>query len=133
MFEDMKYDTLADLDAMDARFEPWVADKLAREEYLGWFVTNTQDAVVAGAGLWIVEWPATPLDQSKKRAYVMDVYTHPAYRRKGLARRLMMTILDYCREHWFRVIDLHASNEGRLLYESLGFRQTNEMRLKLEG
>lgn len=58
-------------------------------------------------------------------------YTHPDYRRQSLARRLMAAILDYCRVRKLRMISLPASSEGRSLYESLGFQQTNEMRLKL--
>jgi ribosomal protein S18 acetylase RimI-like enzyme len=131
MFEAMGYTSCADLDAMDAKFAEWIVDKLTRGEYQGWFIANGQGAVVAGAGLWFVDWPAHPLDQSGKRAYVLNVYTCPDYRRRGLARRLMMMILDYGRARKLRMISLHASNEGRPLYESLGFQQTNEMRFKL--
>jgi hypothetical protein len=31
------------------------------------------------------------------------------------------------------MVSLHASDFGRPLYESLGFRPTNEMRLKLDA
>jgi hypothetical protein len=44
----------------------------------------------------------------------------------------MRVILDWCRENGVDTIILHASAEGRSLYESLGFQATNEMRLRLE-
>jgi hypothetical protein len=44
----------------------------------------------------------------------------------------MEAALDWGRTHGIRAVILHASSEGRPLYEKLGFRPTNEMRLMLE-
>ena len=59
------------------------------------------------------------------------MYTDPEFRRQGIARRLMQTMIDWCRKEGFVRVDLHASDKGRPLYESLGFEPTNEMRLNL--
>jgi hypothetical protein len=48
-----------------------------------------------------------------------------------LARRLMAEMLEYCRAQNIHTVALHASVDGRSLYESLGFKPTNEMRLAL--
>ena len=45
----------------------------------------------------------------------------------------MESALEWCREHRIRAVILHSSKDGRALYEKLGFRPTNEMRLTLEG
>lgn len=131
MFEDMHAGTPASLDVMDAKFTPWVKHKIARGEYIGWLVIDEHDAVIAGAGVWLIEASPTPTDQSPKRGYVMNVYVEKNFRRQGLARQLMRLIIDYCRDNNLRSIALHASEFGRPLYESLGFKQTNEMRLLL--
>jgi GNAT superfamily N-acetyltransferase len=52
-------------------------------------------------------------------------------RRRGVARQLMLTMIDWCRTQGFVQVDLHASKQGKPLYESLGFQPTTEMRLKL--
>jgi hypothetical protein len=44
----------------------------------------------------------------------------------------MLLMIQWLREQDFGSVVLHASDEGRPLYESLGFRPTNEMRLKLQ-
>ena len=132
MFEEMRVGTPADLDAMDVQFAPWVAQALASGVYLGWFVTTEQGVIMAGAGMCIEDYPATPRDQTGRRGYVMNVYSDPLYRRQGLARRLMLMILDWCRANGIQTVALQASNQGRPLYESLGFKPTNEMRLKLD-
>lgn len=62
---------------------------------------------------------------------VVNVYTDPSHRRQGIARKLMEVIIDWCRSEGFGSVLLHASDEGRPLYESLGFTPTNEMRLML--
>jgi len=39
--------------------------------------------------------------------------------------------LKWCREHGYDRVVLHASKEGKPLYESLGFEPANEMRFRL--
>jgi GNAT superfamily N-acetyltransferase len=48
----------------------------------------------------------------------------------GLARRLMTTVIDWSRLNGVDRLILHASTDGRPLYESLGFDQTTEMVFK---
>lgn len=61
----------------------------------------------------------------------MNMFTEPGHRRKGLARQLVGEILAWARARGLRTLILHASDEGRPLYTSLGFEPTNEMRLRL--
>jgi GNAT superfamily N-acetyltransferase len=129
MFEDMRMN-VPDL-AMKV-FNEWVKEKLIRGDYLGWFITREDGKVVAGAGLWLIEWPPTPIDADTVRGYVLNVFVEPDYRHQGLARRLMDVVLAYSTERKLRVVTLHASSKGRPLYEALGFRGTNEMRIVLE-
>ena len=65
--------------------------------------------------------------------YISMVIVDPAWRRRGLARRLMEAALVWCGEHGIRAVILHSSDDGRALYEKLGFQPTNEMRLLLEA
>ena len=64
---------------------------------------------------------------------ILNVYTEPEFRRQGVARRIMETILHWIRARGLRSAHLHASDEGRVLYEKLGFVATNEMRLRFDG
>jgi GNAT superfamily N-acetyltransferase len=80
----------------------------------------------------VSDWPGSPDDPTGKRALVLNVYTEPEFRRQGIARRLMLAVIAWGRESGLRSLSLHASDFGRALYEELGFRQTNEMRLYLK-
>ena len=131
MFAEMGIGTAEALDAMEIGFEPWLRRKLAEEHYLGWMVTTESGEVIAGAGLWLMEWPPTVIEPGALRAYMLNVYTHPPYRKQGLAHRLTQTIIDWCKANNYRLLVLHASDAGRPVYESLGFKLSNEMRLIL--
>ncbi len=134
MFADMGTGTLASRDAMDVTFAPYVARALGDGTYRGWLAQTDEGRVVAGGGLIVHEWPASPRDAQPqpRRAYILNMYTEPEYRSRGLARRIMNAMLDCCRAEKFGSVMLHASDAGRPLYESLGFAPTNEMRLRLE-
>jgi len=131
MFDAMGFPDRDELDLMDARFDGWVRERMERGEYLHWFATEADGRIVAGAGLWLMDWPPHAIDPASRRGNILNVYTDPDYRRRGLARQLTQAALDWCRENGIRTIILHASNEGRALYESLGFKATNEMRIQL--
>lgn len=129
MFFDMGHRDTAALDAMTTRFLPWLQPKMENEEYLAWFAIAPDQSVAAGLGLWLMDWPPHMIGPGARRGNILNVYTEPGHRRRGLARELMRTALAWCRENGIRAVILHASDEGRPLYESLGFRPTNEMRL----
>jgi GNAT superfamily N-acetyltransferase len=130
MFVDMGHTDAAALDRMTARFIPWVERRLADGTYRAWFV-ETGGHVVAGAGLWLKPVQPGLRGPAETAGYVLNVYTDPDHRGKSLARQLMAAIIDWCREAGLDVVELHASDQGRPIYESLGFAATNEMRLIL--
>ncbi len=87
--------------------------------------------VVAGGGVVIVDWPGSPLNFEPRRAWILNVYVEPPERRRGFARLITETLIDWCQRNGFRSVALHASEHGHQLYEKLGFLDTNEMRLSL--
>ncbi|HTV82404.1 MAG TPA: GNAT family N-acetyltransferase [Acidobacteriaceae bacterium] len=115
------------LDVMADAHEPWVAREIAAERYLGW-ITEDDGKPVAGAGLFLLDWPPHPLDpRSTQRGYLLNVYVEPEYRRRRLASNLIDLALAEARHRRIRVVALHSTEEGRRLYEANGFRGTNEM------
>src|ERR1700729_4106347 len=113
-----------------AEFRPWLLSKMAANEYLAWLAL-ADGQIVAGLGLWLIEWPPHLFGLARQRGYILNVYTHPNHRRKGLARELTRTAVDWCAKHGIDFVFLHASPQGRLVYEGLGFQPGSEMRLRL--
>ena len=131
MFRDMGYSDAAALDSMAAKFRPWLLARMDSGDYLAWLVSGPDGSVAAGAGLWLMDWPPHMIGTGTRRGNIVNVYTAEPYRRLGLARELMTTVLAWCRDNGTDTVILHASPSGRRLYESLGFQATNEMRLTL--
>jgi len=131
MFRDIWHSEEGRLRSMVTRFGPWLTEKMRAQEYLAWLAVTEDGEVAAGTGLWLMDWPAHVLGSSARRGNIVNVYTEGAFRRRGLARVLMEVAVDWCRENRVDVVILHASPEGRALYESLGFEASNEMRMRL--
>ncbi len=131
MFADMGYRDTASLDAMEATSASFIRAGLENGSYRGWLMTTADGGVVAGGGVAILSYPSSPRDPSLHRAYILNMYTEPAYRKRGLASMIVEAMVRWCREQGFAWVSLHASADGRHLYESLGFQPTNEMRLAL--
>jgi GNAT superfamily N-acetyltransferase len=143
MFRDMGelpvglYDTLIDAARAyltqaitDGRYVGWVAELDAGS---GEGEGEGEGEVVGGAGLQLRELLPRP-DAARARlvggpqGVVVNVYTERAWRRRGVADALMRELLQWCRGNGIESVVLHASDEGRPLYEKLGFTPTNEMR-----
>lgn len=56
----------------------------------------------------------------------MNMYTHPAYRRKGSASKTLSLLVADAREKDIAHIGLEATDMGRPLYEHFGFTQAEQ-------
>jgi GNAT superfamily N-acetyltransferase len=128
MFAEMGLGTAQSRAQMDSHFDTWLRPRLETGDYIGWMACDA-DEVIAGAGLWLIDWLPPPDGFGGRLPYVCNVYTEQGYRRQGLARKLMTVVLEYCKENGYPRVRLHASEFGRPLYQELGFDQTNEMQL----
>ena len=131
MFHDIGYRDEVALDLMAAKFRVWLTEHMNAGDYLAWLILAQDGSVAAGTGLWLMDWPSHMVGRSEQRANILNVYTAENFRRRGLARLLMDAVLQWCRDNQIDTIILHASPAGRPLYESMGFKPTNEMRLQL--
>ena len=130
MFTDIGIDP-ARVAAIETPYRAWIAEEFLAGRFETWFACNEDRQVIAGAGLWLYQWLPSPTAAQTVRAYILNVYTERQYRKQGLAKRLVEEIIAYCHEKDYAIILLHASPQGRPIYESLAFKQTNEMRLDL--
>jgi len=130
MFFDMGYRDQTALDSMAAKCHTWLLTRMNRGEYLAWLAIAPDQEIVAGTGLWLMDWPPHMVG-SGVRGNILNVYTAVEHRRRGLAGELVRAAMQWCRSNGVDVVVLHASPDGRRLYESMGFVVSNEMRLKL--
>jgi GNAT superfamily N-acetyltransferase len=121
----------ARLDEMERAFRDWAPAAMAAGEWRQWFV-ECNGVVVAGAALHLSTCPPGATNLSGRQATLYNVYTDPAHRRRGLGRALVTAIVDWGQAEGLCGLLLHATQQGRPLYASLGFTPTSEMRLWLK-
>lgn len=116
-----------------------MTDKALLESNRHYYVTHIPDrshiALVAsidgidcgcGAVCFSEELPS-PDNPDGKCAYLMNIYVREAYRNRGIAHIIVSHLLDIAMERGCDKIYLETTDEGRPLYQSLGFRDMKDM------
>ena len=131
MFRDMGIP--AAFEDMAAAMELWLRHAIPSKTYQGWVAATATGEVAAGGGLIVIPWPPGPMSLDPRCGFIFNVYTQPAHRKQGLARRLMDAIHDWCRAEGLERVVLNASTFGKPLYDAMGYVVTNEpmMRMRL--
>lgn len=122
MFTDMH--VRMDHAALDSAFRKWLATTMPEGSYRAWLVEDEADAVVGGGGITIMPWPPGPQYMNDRLAFVFNMFTEPAHRRRGIARLVMDAIHDWCRRDGVYSVALNTSVSGRPLYEAMGYQVT---------
>jgi GNAT superfamily N-acetyltransferase len=117
-----------------ALYEPEFRGFLQRElptgNFKSFLAETTDRKVVGGGAVFIIPWPGNPSDRLQKRVFILNVFTEPEHRRRGIARAVVSAMVEWCRAQGFHSVRLAASDAGRPLYQSLGFNPTHEMKLE---
>lgn len=78
------------------------------------------------ASLCFIDVMPTFEHPSGKRAHLMNVYVRAEARRRGIGRAMVARLIEEARARGATEITLDATEDGRLLYESLGFAENKE-------
>ena len=85
------------------------------------YVIRDGQAIVSCAFLLIVEKPMSPAFLNGRTGIVLNVYTRPAFRRRGCAGSLMEALLSAAKKMDISVIELKATKDGYPVYRAAGF------------
>ena len=111
-----------DHDLLDRATRDWLGRAMPAGEYVAWVCESAGGEIVAGAGVSLFKWPPGPLAPvGDYMAFVYNVYTEPAHRKNGLARRIMETIHAWCAGRGIPALALNAAADARHLYDSMGY------------
>lgn len=82
---------------------------------------------IAGIGsVHIREQPGNFMNPNGKWGYVMNMYTVPAYRRRGICTGILDALISEAQKEGITAFELHATKEGEFVYKQNGFTLHNE-------
>ncbi len=95
-------------------------ENLENGNHCAYLVFEKDEFVGAGAVSFFEVMP-TYHNPSGKKAYIMNMYTKPLYRRRGIAYKLLDILVNESKKKEINYITLEATASGRFLYEKYGF------------
>lgn len=96
------------------------------------YLVFDKERFVGAGGVSYFQVMPTYHNPSGKKAYVMNMYTDPEYRRKGIGYKTLDMLVQDAKSKGVTAISLEATEMGRPLYEKYGFiRMNDEMELPL--
>ncbi len=121
----------AEVDMSEVRHESCVYYKRALNDNTHTaYLVYDGDTVVGAGGVSFFQVMPTYHNPSGNKAYIMNMYTHPDYRRQGIAFKVLDMLVKECRERKITAVSLEATESGRTLYEKYGFiEMKHEMEL----
>lgn len=88
------------------------------------------DEIVGAGGVSFFRVMPTYHNPTGQKAYIMNMYTAPTHRRRGIAYRMLELLVCEAKQRGIAAISLEATELGRPLYEKFGFvKMEHEMEL----
>ena len=121
----------ADMSALDQATRAYYRAGLADGSHTAYLVYNN-DAFAATGAICYYRLMPTGDNPTGRKAYIMNMYTRPAYRRQGLAAHVLDLLVQDARSKGITMIALESSAMGRPVYAKYGFAPArDEMLLNL--
>ena len=106
--------------SIDEELERFFREGLADGSVVVW-VAEDEGEIVSTAGVCFYNYPPTFRNATGKIAYLTNVYTKDEFRNRGIATDLLKHIMDEIKAEKCGITRLHASSQGRRMYEKMGF------------
>jgi GNAT superfamily N-acetyltransferase len=110
----------ADCRELGEAIRQYLMRKMPTGEFLAW-VAESEGRIVATSGLTLFERPPNGANVAGLEAYLSNMYTVPDWRGKGVGTALVTAVINHVKGTRARRIWLHATEQGRPVYEKAGF------------
>jgi GNAT superfamily N-acetyltransferase len=110
----------ADMSAVVSPSEAYYRQAIPAGDHVAYLVYDGEAVVGTGAVSFFQVMP-TYSNPSGRKAYIMNLYTHPDYRRCGIAYHTLSLLVEEAKSRGISSISLDATDMGRPLYEKFGF------------
>ena len=121
----------ADMSEVEKQSRAYYEKALADGTHTALLVSDHGQFIGAG-GISYYRVMPTYHNPTGRKGYIMNMYTRPEYRRKGIAFHTLDLLIQDAREKGLASVSLEATETGRPLYEKYGFSgMKDEMELIL--
>lgn len=114
-----------DMSEVKAQSYEYYKRALKDEAHVAYLVYD-EDKFVGAGGVSFFQVMPTFHNPSGRKAYIMNMYTKPEYRRQGIAYKTLDLLVAEAKKKGVSAISLEATDMGRPLYEKYGFIKLNE-------
>lgn len=121
----LKLDPDTDMSELAAATRPYYEKAIADGSQIAVLVFDGDIFVGAGAVCLYAVMP-TFYNISGKRGYIMNMYTCPEYRGRGIATKTVDMLVNKCKELGYTHITLAATDMGQQVYERYGFKKQED-------
>jgi len=105
---------------IDRHLAEYFASAMADGSLVVW-VTEVDSEIIATGAVCFYALPPTFLNPTGRVAYITSMYTKNEYRCRGIATELLGMAICEAKARGCRVLRLHASENGRSIYQKAGF------------
>ena len=109
----------ADIDLTPA-LRDYYLRHLSDGTFVSWLALDG-DQIIGTSGMSFVEKPPYFGCPSGRIGLLSSMYTHPDYRRRGIAKELLSRVVAEARQYGCGTVQITASDMGVLLYTNFGF------------
>lgn len=93
---------------------------MQNDSFVSWLALDN-DKIVGTSGICFYTIPPSFKNVTGKNAYIMNMYTIPGYRSRGIANELFQSVVKEAKNRGCGKITLNATDMGRPLYLKNGF------------
>ena len=98
---------------------------LSEDSHVAYLVFDGNEFVGTG-GISFFQVMPTFHNPTGKKAYIMNMYTKPEYRRKGIAYKTLDLLVAEAKQRGIDAVSLEATDMGKPLYKKYGFVKMND-------
>lgn len=110
----------ADMSLVETQTRDYFERSLPNGGHVAYLVYD-RDSIIGAGGVSFYQVMPTYCNPSGKKAYLMNLYTDPVYRRRGIAWQTLDLLVKEARERGVDFITLETTKMGKPLYEKYGF------------
>ena len=109
-----------DMSEVERQSREYYQEALADETHTA-LLAFDHDQFVGAGGISYYRVMPTYHNPTGRKGYIMNMYTRPAYRRKGIAFHTLDLLVQDARDKGIAAVSLEATAAGRPMYEKYGF------------